>query len=111
MRTDLDCYLETDIICPYCYNQCEDDCCNVIQRSNGEYVDFQCESCGKDFKVLADMKINYTSARIDENGEILETWTDLEEGDCKYGCYDCIWQNTETCDKCIDRDMWDDERK
>ena len=111
MRNDLDCYNEKNIRCPYCYEHCEDDSCKVINTSEGDYVNFQCESCGKEFKVLANVEITYTSVRIDEEGEIIDTWLDLDEGDCKYGCYDCIWQGCETCDNCIDANHYDDECK
>lgn len=31
--------------------------------------------------------------------------------DCKYGCCDCIYENSDMCDKCVNSDQYDDENK
>lgn len=111
MRSDLDCYEEQSIVCPYCYEKCEDDCLNVARDGGGEYMSFQCENCGKDFMVQANTTITYTSARLDDNGEIVDTWREIEEGDCKYGYNDCIWRDTDACFGCVDASEYDDECK
>lgn len=111
MKSDLDCYNEKNIKCPYCYQECEDDSYRVVNNSNGNYVNFQCENCGKDFKVLANVEITYTTARIDEDGDVVETWQDIEEGDCKYGYCDCIFTGCSMCSHCVDGNHYDDEDK
>lgn len=71
----LDCWDETDIICPYCYKEVEDYDCSVAWSENTAEVD--CPHCGKTFYCVAEHKITYTSTRIDEKGkEISEWWED-----------------------------------
>lgn len=78
MGRDSDCFYNSEIVCPYCYLECEDDSYYVVRNSEGDYVNFQCEHCGKDFKVLAQTTITYDSARF-EDGKIIEEWNDDDE--------------------------------
>lgn len=78
MGRDSDCFYNSTIVCPYCYLECEDDEYYVVRNSDGDYVDFQCEHCGKDFKVSAVTTITYDSARF-ENGEVIVEWNDEED--------------------------------
>lgn len=111
MRDNYSCDETSYIRCPYCYEQCEDDSYQIANTSEGDYITFECESCGKDFKVKANIEITYTSVRLDEDNNIVDKWLDLEEGDCKYGCCDCIWQGCEMCNSCVDANRYDDECK
>lgn len=114
MKSELDCYDMPNIVCPYCYNECEDDTYSIARNSDGDFISFTCENCNKEFKVLATTTITYTSARTDKDDNIVAEWYDAEEGDCKYGCNDCIF-NCEcykyVCDNCIEGDQYDDENK
>lgn len=110
MKSSYDCDETKSIVCPYCYKECEDDRYNVANNS-ANWTSFTCEHCCKDFNVTANVEVTYTSVRVDENDNIIAEWMDLEEGDCKYGCIDCIFQDTDVCKNCIDQDKYDDEDK
>lgn len=81
-KGDCYCYANPDkIVCPYCYEEFEDDDYYVIKHCSNHIGKDKCECpyCGKEFFVFAEACIEYTSTRIGENGEEIDTWEDDDD--------------------------------
>jgi DNA-directed RNA polymerase subunit RPC12/RpoP len=74
MKTDLDCWDNEEIICPYCYEQVNDDDYAVL--NSHDKTEVECPYCGKTFYCNGEIKYSYTSTRIGENGEEISEWED-----------------------------------
>lgn len=76
-RDDADCFQIPDIIvCPYCDNSMSDFDSFVVNRSPNK-LKYQCNKCDKYFLVSADIKVEYTSTRLDETGKEITEWSEL----------------------------------
>ena len=77
IKSETDCYMNCEIICPYCYEECSDDGCYVLRNAE-ETLEFTCEHCGKDFYVSCQINTYYTTTRRADNGEEITEWYDNE---------------------------------
>ncbi len=75
--SDIDCWNEENIICPYCYEEVEDYDYSVARRE-GVQVEVECPHCGESFYCESEHSVTYTSTRIGENGERISSWEDEE---------------------------------
>lgn len=74
-KSELDCYMTDEMICPYCYQQVYDDT-RYIARNAGNTVEYTCEHCEKKFWAYAQMDLHYTTTKMDENGSEITEWYD-----------------------------------
>lgn len=81
-KGDFYCYANKDkIVCPYCYEEFEDGDYCAIRHCSNNITKYKCECpyCEKEFFVFAEAFYEYTSTRIGEDGEEIDTWEDDEE--------------------------------
>ena len=63
--TGFDCDLTNEIVCPYCGEEFCDSWEKSANCSDGDEIGVECYECGKEFKVIYNLSVSYTSIKED----------------------------------------------